>query len=169
MLQFNVIYSPIHFPVFLLPGENLEQCSFGQTRPKCRFLIIMQSASFSKKTKTACQHKHLIPTVKFGGEGLMVWACFAATGPGHLAAIELSRNSSEFKNILESKLSPPKALPNRVTQQDKNPKHANKSTAEWLQIFKKIKKTLRMLKQDCWALFTPGQFLAYFSSQQFAQ
>jgi len=30
---------------------------------------------------TAHQHKDLIATVKHGGGGLMIWACFSATGP----------------------------------------------------------------------------------------
>jgi len=37
-----------------------------------------------RKPNAAYQHKHLIPTVKHGGGGLMIWACLAATGPGHL-------------------------------------------------------------------------------------
>ena len=51
-----------------------------------------------RKPNTAYQHKHLIPTVKHGGGGLMIWACSAATGPGHLAVI----NSSVHQSILES-------------------------------------------------------------------
>ena len=42
-----------------------------------------------RKPNTANQHKHLIPTVKHGGGGLMIWACSAATGPGHLAVQNL--------------------------------------------------------------------------------
>ena len=37
-----------------------------------------------RKPNTASQNNHLIPTVKHGGGGLMMWACSAATGPGHL-------------------------------------------------------------------------------------
>ena len=50
-------------------------------------------------------HKHLIPTVKHGGGGLVIWACFAATGPGHLAVIESIINSSVYQSILVSNLS----------------------------------------------------------------
>ena len=50
-----------------------------------------------QKPNTAYQHKHLIPTVKDGGGGVMIWASFAATGHGHLADIELTMNSSVYK------------------------------------------------------------------------
>jgi len=43
-----------------------------------------------RKPNTAYQHKHLIPTVKHGGRGLMILACFAATEPEHLAVVELN-------------------------------------------------------------------------------
>ena len=59
-----------------------------------------------RKPNTAYQHKHLIPTVKHGGEGLMMWACSAATGPGHLAVIESTMNSSVYQSILESDVRP---------------------------------------------------------------
>ena len=45
-------------------------------------------------------HKHLIPTVQHGGGGLMIWACFAATGPGQ------QFNSSVYQSILESNVRP---------------------------------------------------------------
>ena len=59
-----------------------------------------------RKPNTAYQHKHLIPTVMHGGGGLMIWACFTATGPEHLAVIESTMNSSVYQNILESTVRP---------------------------------------------------------------
>jgi len=44
------------------------------------------------KTKHGNQHKHLIPTLKHGGKVLIIWACFAATGPWHLAVFEVTMN-----------------------------------------------------------------------------
>ena len=35
-----------------------------------------------RKKRTAHQHKNLIQTVKYGGGSIMVWGCFAASGPG---------------------------------------------------------------------------------------
>jgi len=55
-----------------------------------------------RKPNTAYQHIHLVPAVKHGGGGLMIWACSAATGPGHLADIESTMNSSGYQSILES-------------------------------------------------------------------
>jgi len=56
------------------------------------------------KTNTAYQHKHLIPTVRHGGGGMMIWACFAAEGPGHLAVIESTMNFSVYQSIVESNM-----------------------------------------------------------------
>lgn len=39
----------------------------------------------TKKPNTSYQHKHLIPTVKHSGRGVMIWSRYAATVPGHLA------------------------------------------------------------------------------------
>ena len=55
-----------------------------------------------RKPNTTYQHKHLIPTVKHGGGGLMMWACSTTTRPGHLAVIESIMNSSGYQSILES-------------------------------------------------------------------
>ena len=59
-----------------------------------------------RKPNTAYQHKHLIPAVKHGGGGLIIWACSAATGPGHLAVIESTMNSSGYQSIPESNVRP---------------------------------------------------------------
>jgi len=37
--------------------------------------------------------KHLIPIIKHSGGGLMIWACLAATGDGHLGDTESTMNS----------------------------------------------------------------------------
>ncbi|MEE6519334.1 hypothetical protein FKM82_031075 [Ascaphus truei] len=75
-----------------------------------------------RKPNTAYQHKHLIPTVKHGGEVVMIWACFAATGHGNLAVIESTMHSSVYQSILESNVRPSveqlKLGQNCVMQQD---------------------------------------------------
>ncbi|KAK3569335.1 hypothetical protein QTP86_026814 [Hemibagrus guttatus] len=63
-----------------------------------------------RKSNTAFQKKNIIPTVKYGGGSVMVWGCFAASGPGRLAVINGTMNSA----------------------QDNDPKHTSKSTSEWL-------------------------------------
>lgn len=44
------------------------------------------------KPNTAYHHKHLIPAVRHGGRGVMIWACFLATGPGKYAALRQMMN-----------------------------------------------------------------------------
>lgn len=52
------------------------------------------------------KNKHIIPTVKHGGGRLMIWACYTATGPGHLGAADSIMNASVYQSILESDLRP---------------------------------------------------------------
>ncbi len=40
-----------------------------------------------RKTNTGFHKKNIIPTVKHGGGSVMVWGCFAASGPGRLAIL----------------------------------------------------------------------------------
>ncbi len=53
--------------------------------------------------KTAFQLNNLLPSVKHGGVGgnMMVWACFAASGPGWLAIIDGTMNSESYQQILK--------------------------------------------------------------------
>ena len=41
-----------------------------------------------RRANTAFQHKNHVPSVKHGGDSIMVWACFAAPEPGRLAIID---------------------------------------------------------------------------------
>ena len=49
-----------------------------------------------EKKSTAHQHPNLIPTVNYGGGRIMVWGCFAASGPGQLAIID---GKNEFPTL----------------------------------------------------------------------
>nr|AAW25703.1 SJCHGC03999 protein [Schistosoma japonicum] len=84
-----------------------------------------------RKKGTSHQHQNLIPTVKYGGGSIMVWGCFAASGPGQLAI----RRKNEFPSFQNTRLSVCQLKLNRswVMQQDNDPKHRSKSTIEWLQ------------------------------------
>ncbi len=46
------------------------------------------------ETNTAFHKKNIIPTVNHGGGSVMVWGCFAASGPGWLAIIDGTMNSA---------------------------------------------------------------------------
>ena len=85
-----------------------------------------------RKNGTAHQHQNLIPTVKYGGGSIMVWGCFAASGPGQLAIINRKMNSWFYQDILQEnvRLSVRQLKLNRswVMQQNNDSKHRSKST-----------------------------------------
>ncbi len=88
------------------------------------------------KTNTAFHKKNIIPTVKHGGGSVMVWGCFAASGPGRLAIIDGTMNSALYQKTLKENVRPSvcdrKLKRIWVMQQDNDPKHTSKSTSEWL-------------------------------------
>ncbi len=94
--------------------------------------------------------KHIIPTVKYGGGSVMVWGCFAASGPGRLAVINGTMNSAVYQKILKDNVRPSvrdlKLKRTWVLQQDNDPKHTSKSTSEWLK--KNKMKTLEWPSQS---------------------
>ncbi|KAK3562119.1 hypothetical protein QTP86_030203 [Hemibagrus guttatus] len=57
-------------------------------------------------SNTAFQKKNIIPTVKYGGGSVMVWGCFAASGPGRLAVINGTMNSAVYQKILKENVRP---------------------------------------------------------------
>ena len=42
-----------------------------------------------------------MPTVKFGGGGIMVWACFSCFGLGHLVPVKGKLNGTAYNDIVE--------------------------------------------------------------------
>ncbi|KAK3527102.1 hypothetical protein QTP86_010826 [Hemibagrus guttatus] len=103
-----------------------------------------------RKSNTAFQKKNIIPTVKYGGGSVMVWGCFAASGPGRLAVINRTMNSAVYQKILKENVQPSvcdlKLKRTWVLQQDNDPKHTSKSTSEWLK--KNKMKTLEWPSQS---------------------
>ncbi len=103
-----------------------------------------------RKSNTAFQKKNIIPTVKYGGGSVMVWGCFAASGPGRLAVINGTMNSAVYQKILKDNVRPSvrdfKLKRTWVLQQDNDPKHTSKSTSEWLK--KNKMKTLEWPSQS---------------------
>ncbi|KAK3522610.1 hypothetical protein QTP86_027195 [Hemibagrus guttatus] len=90
------------------------------------------------------------PGVKYGGGSVMVWGCFAASGPGRLAVINGTMNSAVYQKILKENVRPSvcdlKLKRTWVLQQDNDPKHTSKSTSEWLK--KNKMKTLEWPSQS---------------------
>ncbi|KAK3509142.1 hypothetical protein QTP70_020254, partial [Hemibagrus guttatus] len=107
-------------------------------------------ASVKRKSNTAFQKKNIIPTVKYGGGSVMVWGCFAASGPGRLAVINGTMNSAVYQKILKENVRPSvcdlKLKCNWVLQLDNVPKHTSKSSPEWLK--KNKMKTLEWPSQS---------------------
>ncbi|KAK3549749.1 hypothetical protein QTP86_007732 [Hemibagrus guttatus] len=78
-----------------------------------------------RKSNTAFQKKNIIPTLKYGGGSVMVWGCFAASGPGRLAVINGTMNSAVYQKILKENVRPSvcdlKLKRTWVLQQDNDP------------------------------------------------
>ena len=93
-----------------------------------------------RKPNTAFNQKNLVPTVKHGGGSIMVWGCFAASGPGQLEVLEGTMDSAYYQGILDRNIKQSakvlKLGRSWIMQQDNDPKHVSKSTKEW---FKKKK------------------------------
>ena len=84
-----------------------------------------------------CRKPDTIPTVKHGGDSIMLWGCFSAAGTGRLVKIEGQLNGAKHREILDENLLQSDQdiiLGRRFTfQQDNDPKHTAKTTHEWLQ------------------------------------
>ncbi len=53
------------------------------------------------KNKTVYRHNHIIPTLKYGGESIMTWGGFAASGPEPCAIVEGKMNSQVYQDNLQ--------------------------------------------------------------------
>uniref|UniRef100_A0A9J8BH47 Transposase n=1 Tax=Cyprinus carpio carpio TaxID=630221 RepID=A0A9J8BH47_CYPCA len=80
--------------------------------------------------------KNIIATVKHGGGSVMVWGCFAASGPVRLTIIDGIMNSALYQKILKENVRPSvcdlKLKRTWIMQQDNDPKHISKPLSEWL-------------------------------------
>uniref|UniRef100_A0A9J8AH52 Transposase Tc1-like domain-containing protein n=1 Tax=Cyprinus carpio carpio TaxID=630221 RepID=A0A9J8AH52_CYPCA len=89
-----------------------------------------------RKTNTTFHKKNIIPTVKHGGGSVMVWGCFAASGPGRLVISDGTMNSALYQKILKKNVRLSvcdlKLKRTWVMEQDNDPKHTSKSISEWL-------------------------------------
>ena len=76
-----------------------------------------------------------IPSVKHGGDSIMLWGCFSAAGTGRLVRIEGKMNEAKYREIHDENLlqsTQDFRVGWRFTfQQDSDPKHTAKTTQEW--------------------------------------
>ena len=92
---------------------------------------------FGLNDKHHVWRKHgTIPTVKHGGDSIMLLGCFAAAGTGRLVRIEGKMKRAKKREILGKNLlqsTQDLRLGQRFTfQQDNDLKHTAKTTQEWL-------------------------------------
>lgn len=79
---------------------------------------------------------NVVPTVKHGGGGVMVWGCMASSGVGNLHFIDGIMDRFMYKDILEKSMIPSaKKLLGKsyIFQHDNDPKHTSKLVKEFLQ------------------------------------
>lgn len=95
-----------------------------------------------RKKNTAHNPRCTTPSVKYGGGGVMAWACMAASGTGSMVFIDeitddhsSIMNSTVYINILRANISTNarKLIGRRFwLQQDNDPKHKSKATTDFL-------------------------------------
>jgi hypothetical protein len=78
---------------------------------------------------TAFHSKNIIPMVKHSGGSVMVWGCFAASGPEWLPSLKEPWILLCIREFYKRISGHPPSL---VMQQDNNPKQTSKSTSEYL-------------------------------------
>uniref|UniRef100_A0A8C5WF56 Transposase n=1 Tax=Leptobrachium leishanense TaxID=445787 RepID=A0A8C5WF56_9ANUR len=103
----------------------------GEMKPKLSCLEKTNNTMYGEKKGTAHQH------VKHGRGSIMVWGCFAASGPGRIVVIDGKMNSRVYQDILQENVRPSvrqlKLRRGWVMQEDNDQKHTSNSTKEWLQ------------------------------------
>ena len=94
-------------------------------------------------------------TVKFGGGNVMVWACMSCDGPGYIARIDDTMDSTLYIKILQEDLHMSVkewklAMKEIVFQHDNDPKHTAKVTKQYLE-------SINMTEAENRLLYWPSQ------------
>ncbi|CEI87858.1 hypothetical protein RMCBS344292_02266 [Rhizopus microsporus] len=73
-----------------------------------RFTVIGNhgGARFIRKVDERYEAKHIVPTKKYGGSGVMVWSCFHANDFGPLVLVDGTVDQERYINILTQSLHP---------------------------------------------------------------
>ena len=94
-------------------------------------------------------------TVKFGGGNVMVWACMSWNGPGYIAKVDDTMDSTLYIQILQEDLQMSVkewglAKDEFVVQHDNDPKHTAKVTKRYLE-------SIHLTETDETLLYWPSQ------------
>ncbi|GFX57483.1 transposable element Tcb1 transposase [Trichonephila clavipes] len=89
-----------------------------------------------RKSFTALQKEHLVPTVKHGGDEVMVWGCMANNGVGKLGYIKSIMNKYDYLDVLKNNLKESATELGLGSsfrfQYDNDPKHTAEIVKLWL-------------------------------------
>lgn len=86
-----------------------------------------------RKPNTELEERNMVPTVKHGGGGVLVWGCMAASGVGNLVFINGLMDHIYYINLLKENLRAGADLGQHFQfYQDNDPKHTAINTRLWL-------------------------------------
>lgn len=117
------------------PPEFWNKVIFSDESKFCIFGIKGKKLVWRKKG-TALDKNNLVPTVKHGGGGIMVWGCMAANGIGKLTFIDSIMDQMGYIQVLKDNLLQSAQQlgleQNFWFQQDNDPKHTAVNVKLWL-------------------------------------
>lgn len=113
---------------------------------ECKFNLFESDGKVNvwRAKNTRYSVENLIPTVKYKGGSVMVWACMSASGVGELVFIDGIMDSSKYVRILADNLDQSllkMGLVDYIFQQDNDPKHTSRLTKDFF-----ISKSMNVLE-----------------------
>lgn len=89
-----------------------------------------------RQPNTAFKKKNVQPTVKHGGQSVLLWGCMSAAGVGNMEFIDGIMDKHKYVNILKANLiqsaNKLELGEGWIFQQDHDPKHTSYLAKEWL-------------------------------------
>jgi transposase len=91
-----------------------------------------------KRLGSSIVDREVIPTLKFGGGGIMLWGCFTSQGVGYCCRIDGNMDATLYTSILSGEFLQTLDFygfdrGSIVFQQDNDPKHTSKLAKSWFQ------------------------------------